>query len=66
MISLDVTVDESSKEPGKALVNGLKNNTTILGTIFDKEKEAKKPKMSAEDKAKAEEEKAKGADDEAN
>lgn len=42
VISLDVTVDESAKEPDKALVNGLKNNTTILGTIFDKEKEAKK------------------------
>ena len=40
VIDLNVDVSEETETPGENLVNGLKENTTILGQIFDKEAEA--------------------------
>ncbi|HDR4605606.1 MULTISPECIES: siderophore ABC transporter substrate-binding protein [Bacillus cereus group] len=41
VIDLNFDVSEKSTTPGKNLVDGLKNSTTTLGKIFDKDKEAK-------------------------
>ncbi|MFD2830805.1 siderophore ABC transporter substrate-binding protein [Corticicoccus populi] len=40
VIDLNVNVDETAETPGENLVNGLKDNTTKLGQIFEKEAEA--------------------------
>ena len=40
VISLDVDVSEEAEDAGANLVNGLKDNTSILGQIFGKEEEA--------------------------
>ncbi len=40
VISLDIDVSETAEDAGDNLVNGLKENTEILGQIFDKEEEA--------------------------
>ena len=42
VINLDINVSETSEHLGEALVNGLKDYTTSLGQIFQKEAEAKK------------------------
>ena len=42
VIDLNFDVSEAVASPGENLVNGLKNSTTILGQIFDKNEEAEK------------------------
>jgi len=42
VIDLNFDVSENVDSPGDNLVNGLKNSTTVLGQIFDKNDEAKK------------------------
>jgi iron complex transport system substrate-binding protein len=42
VIDLNVDVSKEVATPGKNLVDGLKNSTTTLGKIFDKNEEAKK------------------------
>jgi iron complex transport system substrate-binding protein len=42
VIDLNFDVSEEADTPGKNLVNGLKDSTTSLGQIFDKNEEAKK------------------------
>ncbi len=41
VIDLNIDVSENAATPGESLVEGFKNNTLILGKIFDKETEAK-------------------------
>ncbi|MBQ7611479.1 MAG: ABC transporter substrate-binding protein [Spirochaetaceae bacterium] len=40
VISLNIDVSEKSSQPGQSLINGLKENTALLGRIFGKENEA--------------------------
>ncbi|NLL73556.1 MAG: siderophore ABC transporter substrate-binding protein [Clostridiales bacterium] len=42
VIDLNFDVSETSNSPGENLVNGLKDSTTTLGKIFDKNEEAEK------------------------
>ncbi len=41
VIDLNIDVSENAATPGENLIEGFKNNTLILGKIFDKETEAK-------------------------
>ncbi len=40
VIDLEIDLSQEAETPGENLVNGVKNNTLILGRIFDKNKEA--------------------------
>lgn len=42
VVDLSFDVSEDAETPGENLVNGLKDSTTMLGQIFDKEEDAKK------------------------
>jgi len=42
VIDLNFDVSEEAETPGENLVNGLKDSTTVLGQIFDKNEEAEK------------------------
>lgn len=42
VIDLDINVSEETENQGENLIEGLKNSTTVLGKIFDKNEEAEK------------------------